>query len=213
MAKVAIDIDDTLCSFTELARGILAEWPDPDRAEQAKRAAYSPWTQWRALADLCDPWVMDLIDKCHLPESILSNEPFDGSVEVVNELADAGHEMLYISNRASERHNATLEWLLDCGFPMHGNTLCCTYEGKMSHVTDCQFMIDDRPKTLVEFVSDYRWKYEHRDEVWRESDKARTRVAFGLMTPANQSLTDVGGVYLAPTWGLLRQYLQKAGLL
>lgn len=204
MAKIGIDIDDTLCSFTDQARSLLANWPDAIYADRARQAAYSPWTQWRMAADLCDGFWQDVIDKCHEPDMIMANQPYPGAVEVIQALHKRGHHLFYISNRHPSRHEPTAAWLEKNGFPM--DTLLCTYDAKLPWIADCQYLIDDRPKTLVEFVYDYNWKNYHGSE-----NQSKARRGFGIMTPANQSFTDVPKVYLAPNWKLLRRYLALKG--
>ena len=65
--------------------------------------------------------------------------------------------------------------------------------------SDCQYIIDDRPKTLVEFVYDSNWQ--------KETTPARK--GFGLFCEYNRALTDVPGIYLAPNWTLLEKYIEE----
>jgi hypothetical protein len=88
------------------------------------------------------------------------------------------------------------------GFPL--GELICTLDDKMPHVDDCQYIIDDRPKTLCDFVYDFNWKSMNRP--W-------PRKGFGIFGDHNRSLTDVPNIYLAPNWTLLRQYMIDKGVL
>lgn len=198
MSKIAVDIDDTLYSFTALAREVLAEEVDN---KLYNRAAYAPWTEWRTPPDLLglDEWIK-VIDRCHDDEKILSRDPFPGCQDVLAELAEE-HELVYVSNRMTERQEATEKWLDNNNFPL-GEVICAQNHDKKSYLTDVQYIIDDRPKTLVQFVHDHDWQGDQR-------------VAFGLMTEYNRSLTDVPNIYLAPpsNWNLLRHYFIKAGVL
>lgn len=69
-------------------------------------------------------------------------------------------------------------------------------------------MIDDRSKTMVEFVYDFDWHEEYRNRI-----PAMPRKGFMLKTDHNRSLTDVPGLYLAPNWSGLRRYMVKCNLL
>lgn len=68
-------------------------------------------------------------------------------------------------------------------------------------------MIDDRVKTVVEFVYDHDWHDRSRGY----PDSARK--AFVRVAGYNSGLTDVPGLYLAHTWKGLRRYMAKVGLL
>lgn len=205
-AKIAVDCDDTLYSFTNLAKQLMANWDGTEEERRvAKNAAYTPWTQWRSMSDLC-PFYEEVIDATHEPDRIKANVPFEGASEVLHDLSKAGHRIVYITNRNPNRHGPTFEWLEDNDFPIGSeDDLVCTLGNKMPFIEDCQFIIDDRPKTLVSFVFDDQWDNHH---------PTKPRKGFGLMTQANQSLTDIPGVYLSPTWDLLRHYFkEKAELL
>jgi hypothetical protein len=121
----------------------------------------------------------------------------------VNELADAGYRLLYVSNRDPSTTRVTEEWLIDQGFPIDVQEVICTMKDKKELIQNCRYLIDDRPKTLVDFVYDYEWRRPNVPE----------RKAFGLMFEYNRALTDIPNIYLAPTWGGLRYYLEDKGVL
>ncbi len=126
MASIAVDIDDTLYSFTDEAREVLSVMIDePDYApyaEQLKNALYAKWDQWRTPFELCgfddhgESLWLQCIARCHDNESILRQTPFTGAVKVCQELLEAGHDLVYISNRATETEAATDDWLINNGF-------------------------------------------------------------------------------------------------
>lgn len=206
MAKIACDIDDTMYDFCGAARQELAHWEGPD-ALRARQVAYALWSDWRSPNDLCGGFWLDVIAKVHAPESIVGQEPFPGAVDVLWDLSNAGHELTYISTRDPKAYEPTAQWLGEQGFP--SGDLNCTYDSKIPHIRECQYLIDDRPKTLVEFVYDFHWKHKYGSE-----NEDMKRVGFGLHGMPNLSLTDIPGVYLAPSWALLRTYLvEKGGLL
>jgi hypothetical protein len=211
MAFVAVDIDDTLYSFATLARQVLADEAYSRDDEVLKRAAYAPWTQWRTPPDMMgeDRW-MEIIALCHDENKILEQTPFDHAVDVVTELAQH-HEVVYVSSRAAERFDVTDKWLKDSGFP-HG-VLTCSGSDKVEHLKRCQYLIDDRPSTLVRFVYDYGWIADGHCLKDGEFIESKQRRAFGLMTEFNAALTDVPRISLAPNWSLIRHYLKKKEVL
>jgi hypothetical protein len=206
MAKIAVDVDDTLYSFTALAREVCAEQAEETGDKVLERAAYAPWTEWRTPPDLLglDKW-LDIIELCHDDDMILSREPYPSSQDVLYELHDQGHDIRYVSTRATEREGATNEWLNLNEFPP--GELYCVGQDKSEALRECRYLIDDRPKNLIQFVYNTGWGEDHTEE--------EARIGFGLMTEFNRALTDVPRIYLAPpaNWRLLRHYLQKTGVL
>lgn len=208
MATIAVDVDDTLYSFSNLARTILADEAARTGSDVLKAAAYAPWTQWRTPPDMMgvEEWLR-IIDLAHEEEMILDQEPYPNSVTICHQLASQ-HEIVYVSSRNTERYDATLQWLNECGFPE--GVLTCSGHDKTEHLKLCQYIIDDRPSTLVRFVYDYDWINKHGS-----NNSAKGRIGFGLQTEFNGALTDVPNIYLAPpmNWLLLRHYLIKTGVL
>lgn len=217
MASIAIDVDDTLYSFTDEAREVLSVMIDePEYAlykEQLTHALYAKWDQWRTPFELCghndhgDSLWLECIARCHDTEAILRQRPFQGAVQVLKELAWQGHSFVYISNRATETYEATLQWLTEQGFPVDPtrHELVVTAGDKRPYVRACQYMIDDRPKNVIQFVYDRECGYRDDGSPWRQ--------AFVKVTDYNSSLTDVPGLKLAHTWAGLRRYMVKEGLL
>lgn len=201
---IAVDIDDTLYSFRDAAIQAMAEMlMDPsvpeDEKEKINRALYTPWSQWRTPHDMLGQTWMDIIDIVHDDEKILGQQPYQHAVHVMRALADSGSRFIYISNRATETYDATGQWLVDNGFPCRQyDKLVCTAGDKRPHMQDCKYLIDDRAKTLVQFVTDPDWT---------------GRKAFGLLKPYNENLTDVPGVKLASTWSGLALFFEREGLL
>lgn len=196
MARIAVDVDSTLYDFETPAREAFQKLADERNDKTLFRGLYVPWTEWRSPADACglDDW-LTVIDMVHEPESILAQEPFAGSASVLQALEDEGHELLYITSRKSACHEATAQWL-DDHFP-EGEVICSGSD-KSQHLANCQYLIDDRPKTLVEFIYDF---------------SAFEREAFGLMYEYNRALTDINHIYLAPSWEGIRYYLHRMGVL
>jgi hypothetical protein len=204
MATIAVDIDDTLYGFCDLARRVLTEEGFRTGDEKLISAAYAPWPEWRSPVDLLglDEWLR-IIALCHDDEKIEDQIPYDYAPEVLAEAVASGHELLYISNRATETEGATRRWL-DAWFPE--GELIVTSEDKKPYVAHCQYLIDDRPKTIIQFLFDRDWPDQG------SQDDNRRRV-FSLSKEFNRGLTDVPHVYLAPTWYGIRHYLIGKGLI
>lgn len=208
MARISVDVDDTLYSFTALAREKWVEWAIEHGGD--KRGAYCAWVEWRSPADVIDLDVwLKIIGMCHDPEIILAQKPYEFASEVLAELVEQGHTLTYISDRSQEAGAATIEWI-EKHFPTPQGTryLMKRMPVKSPHIFDCQYMIDDRPKNVVDFLYDFDWK--HR---WGSRNVEKQRKAFGLIMEHNRGLTDIPNLYLAPSWRLLREYMIEHGVL
>jgi hypothetical protein len=204
MAKVAVDIDDTLYDFNIKIREEFFKMAIEYDDKEILKGAYMPFVEWRSLTDSLGVEIArEAIHRVHSDESILAQIPYQDSSRVLSEVADSGHEIIYISSRQETCHEATGIWLNMHHFPQ-GDIMCVAGE-KSQHIRNCRYLIDDRPSTIADFVTDYTWKK------WNGSTKNSTkpRVAFGLWYTYNQALTDLDNVYLAPTWLGLRYYLIK----
>lgn len=233
MATVAIDIDSTLYDFETPSRdACLKLWQETGDAA-FKEAAYHPWTEWRSPADvLMDPdgvprrW-LQAIAVVHDTEAILGMQPFTGAVETCQALMQAGHKLIYISNRATETEEATSQWLIRNGFfntpggdgptgidwTASNAKLVVTEGDKRPFIEQAQYIIDDRLKTCVQFVYDYDWQFYMGARKENGGSGSHDRIAFVKAYPYNQNATDIPGLILAPTWGAIQHYLVKKGLL
>lgn len=203
---IAIDIDSTLYPFMTAARKVLFEMAEKEDDQRLRVAAYHSWHQWRDPVDLCgaEAWIK-VVNEVHTPSVIRQQTPYQNAVEVVSELA-ATNEIVYISNRnQAVTYEPTFAWLLEQGFP-EAELICCENDSKSSYLKGCQYLIDDRPRTLVEFVHEYAWKMKYGHDT-------KQRVGFSLLHQYNESLTDIPGIYLAPSWIGIRHYLKEEGLL
>jgi hypothetical protein len=202
MSLIGVDVDDTLYSFTSEARNVLARRAADTGDEQYMNAAYALWPEWRAPVDLLglETW-LDVIDEVHEDISILRQIPYPGASEALWKLVENGHELIYLSSRNLSCFDATNLWLQVARMPE--GVLTCTGHDKTEWLSQCQYIIDDRPSTLVRFVHDFNWK----------NIKGSQRVAFGLITDYNRALTDVPNIFLSPNWNLMRRYFAKAGLI
>lgn len=225
MSRIAIDIDSTLYNFDTPAREAFIKLAQETGNSEYLRGAYHPWTEWRSPADACglDAW-LDAIALCHSEEIILAQKPFNGAVETCQALVDEGHELIYISNRVVESEEATHQWLKEWGFPLDrsiieveewhgGHVLKVLTSDKAPFLRDCQYLIDDRPKTAIDFVYDFEWQQRYglmHDDTTAPELKRR---AFLIAYPYNQALTDIPHLYLAPAWSGIASYLVSKGVL
>lgn len=170
MAKIAVDIDSTLYDFSTLCREAFIRLAHERDDRSLLRGAYAAWTEWRSPTDACgvQPF-LDVLDYCHDNDTILAQTPFSGAVETCQALAAEGHDLLYISNRRVESTAATEEWLKQWKFPLSEDEheLLCLMDEKRDHIAECQYIIDDRPRTVVDFIYDYEWETRLRSEAKR----------------------------------------------
>ncbi len=215
MSTIAVDIDSTLYDFDTIAREACLKLWQETGDDKYREGMYFPNDHWRAPADVLgvERWLR-AIALCHDDEMILKQVPFAGAVETCQALIEAGHQLIFISNRKTETEEATFCWLRDCGFlrawPSRKEEdkparLVVTEGDKKPFIKDCQYLIDDRLKTCVEFVYDYDWQYKERG--------LNRRKAFLLQYNYNQNATDIPGLYVAPTWAGLNVYLERKGVL
>lgn len=206
MTKIAVDVDSTLYDFEPALRQAYLDLAlKGDAKEELFRGAYQSWVEWRSPSDVCGSEAFEeALAIVHSPEVILSQSPFPGAAWVCQDLEEQGHELIYVSAREEWVWGPTKAWLSSTGFPK--GDLICSFEDKVNLVRDCRYIIDDRPKTLVQFTYDWQWKLKHGSE-------SVPRQGFGLLYEYNRALTDVPNVWLAPTWGGLRYYLEREGVL
>lgn len=200
MNKIAIDLDSTLLDFEGAAREAWYElYKESGDKEKFFKGMFVPWVEWRSPADILgqEEWSR-VIDRVHDDNKILEQVPLSGSVRVLEAIADE-HQITYISNRKTESFAATYEWLSKY-FPP--GELVCTMENKQSLLSEFQYLIDDRPKTLIEFVFDWDWKYLHGS-----TNAHKQRLAFGLSYEYSRALSDIPNIYLAPNWLGIHHYL------
>lgn len=201
MTKFAIDVDETLYSFGDEVRNVFFDLAKETGDKKYLKGAYSSFAEWRDLTDAIDLDIALLaISKVHINQERYT--PFKGAVETVRDLAHAGYEIKYVTTRDKTFYGQTKVWLAQNKFPL--GDIRCVGQDKNGHMTDCQYLIDDRPKTLLDFMYDHRWKMNKEEN---------QRKAFGLWKWYNRNLTDIDNVYLSPTWRGIRYYLEYKNVL
>jgi hypothetical protein len=211
VAQIAVDIDSTLYDFETAAREAMLKKYYETKDPAYKLGVYHPWTEWRSPADAVGlkRW-LTAIEVCHQADIIMAQVPFPGAVETCRALTDYGHSLLYISNRAEGSLDATSSWLEANGFLHEGAEVVATSGDKKPYMVGCQYLIDDRLKTCVEFIHDFDWQIVNGP---RGTNPSRERKAFIKGYPYNQAATDIPGTYVALTWAGLNEYLVSKGVL
>lgn len=208
MSTIGVDIDSTLYPFDEPARDACFYLYDVTGEEPYKRAAHSSGSEWRSFTDILGPerW-QSAVDLVHSYETVLSRVPFEGAVNICNALNDEGHELIFISNRSARCLGSTSRWLDEQGL-LRDNYVETIEQDKLSSLSSCQYLIDDRVKTVIQFVYNYQWT-----NVYGSLNREKERHAFVKAYPYNQNLTDVPNVWVSPSWSGIGRYLFKLGLL
>lgn len=217
MATIAVDVDSTLYDFETPSREAMYKMFKQTGDQAYMHGAYMPWTEWRSPTDSLglEKW-LGVIAMVHDSEVIRRMTPFPGAVATCQALMREGHSLLYISNRATEAQDATHQWLEDCGFLNEFGLenepkVLCTSEDKAPYMAECQYLIDDRPKTVIQFVYDFDWRL---DKLYQAAPGGEfERKAFVKGYAYNQALTDVPNVYVAMDWYGLNEYLVRKGVL
>lgn len=201
--------DDTLYPFGDAVREEFFRMAVEKDDRSILKGAYAPFTEWRSLSDSLEgELVYEAILRVH--DRTLHQTPFKNAAVTLWDLKAKGHEILYITSRLDKYHEDTAGWLADHDFPVEPeDELKCIQGSKIPHMRDCKYLIDDRPQTVIDFVTDYVWQNWHGSEIQPENE----RKAFGLWFPYNQALTDIKNVYLAPNWYGIRYYLKRKGLI
>lgn len=205
---IAIDVDQTLYDFDSQIREAFFELALERDDKSLLRGAYSTNMEWRNLTDvLGEDIAYEAINRVH--DKAMKMRPFENSAFVCNKLAK-NHNIKYVTSRYDRYKAETEDWLYYNNFP-DGEVICSTHE-KGPHLNDCRYLIDDRPKTIIEFVTDSHWKKSEGEKCINPNYEKKERKAFGLWTSYNRNLTDIRNVYLAPTWTGICYYLKRKGL-
>lgn len=189
-ADIAVDIDSTLYDFETPFRQAYLDLAIESGDKDYFRGAYHGWFEWRSPLDACgDKAFGAALDMVHSPETIMTRTCFDGAIETLSKFKG---KIAYVSNRDESLSDVTQSWIEFSGLP-DGEVLC-VLDDKTKYISGCKYLIDDRPKTLCDFV--------YGDD---------NRKAFGLLYEYNRALTDIDKIFLAPTWAGIDYYLQREG--
>lgn len=205
---IAIDIDQTLYDFDNQIRETFFEMSLEYDNKSLLRGAYSTNMEWRNLTDVLGAdLAYEAIERVH--DKTIKMQPFPNAAETCRKLSRK-YTIKYVTSRYEKYQAKTEDWLYYKDFP-DGDVICSTHD-KAPHLKDCRYLIDDRPKTIIEFVTNFEWILEDKFGEG-PAEETRQRKAFGLWTPYNRNLTDIKNVYLAPNWTGIKFYLERKGLI
>jgi uncharacterized HAD superfamily protein len=103
---IYVDMDDVLC---ETARALLAI----AEREFGKTIPYDQLNTFE-VGEACgleSHEIQELFRLAHYPEELLGMLPIDEAVSVLNEWAEAGHEIVIVTGRPPSTYQASREWL------------------------------------------------------------------------------------------------------
>lgn len=178
---IQVDIDSTLYPSDHLFREVavaefgLEHWPEK----------YWHWFDHHDLGiDL--KTLRSVYRRCHGREYVINQIPYEGAVEVINEICDIydNVEIAYISDRNEQQTSALQEWLDKNGF-LRGDEYVAATKDKREWMRENRpdIVIDDRVRTLLMArfeLGSYCVSLEH---------------------PHNMNLRgEVNGIYLCPNW-------------
>jgi hypothetical protein len=187
-----VDIDSTIYAFEQVVCEIaLRDWGVSLQSETPF------WGAWEEHMPDMDAFY-ELLAKVHLPEQILSNEPYPDAVHALQRLHADGLEVRYVSDRSGEALAATAQWLQQQGFPQ-SEQLSCTQDKRQwmhNHRREISTIIDDRVLTLTH--ARFQLHLPH---------------VFALRHGWNVNLSDMTGVHLGADWLQLEQLVRKHHLM
>lgn len=205
MTKIAIDIDETLYSFDSAIRNVFFDMAVEREDKSILRLAYSNNLEWRNLVDHDKSIAYAAIERVH--ENTDEYMLFPGASDTIWALWRKGYEINYVGSRKDKHEAVTKFALFDIWDLPDGKVICADpSKSKNEYLKDCQYLIDDRPKTIIEFLHDPVWW-------WYNTEINEERKAFALWRPYNQNLTEVPNLYLAPTWRGIRYYMERKEVL
>lgn len=138
-------MDGVLYPFSEVLGDYIAEHTDGRKRPTPTR--WETWMDWGMSKDAWDTWF-----DAAIKEELLFRvgRPLPGSIEVLENLMDAGHFVRLVTDKTrSTRFTTnlarlnTIEWIMDWGIPHHALSFNHYDEGKHDYIADV--VIDDRP--------------------------------------------------------------------
>ncbi len=119
---IYVDMDDVLC---ETARRFLVVI----EREFGKRVSYETLTDFNLerAAGLLPEERKKLYQTVHYPQEILSIEPIQEAIEVLNRWAASGYEIAIVTGRPPDTYEPSIEWLSRYGVPYDSFTIVDKY--------------------------------------------------------------------------------------
>lgn len=204
METVAVDIDDTLVPFSDKIREEFFNLAIESGDKKYLKGAYADFNEWRGMSDLFDMKTMlGVFSRVH--EKQWEDKPYPNASGVLRELAKK-YEIKYVTCREERFREHVRTFLFGSWFPKGELVILDPFvHDKKEAIQDCDILIEDRPKTIFEFLK--------MDEGIKSNIISGERIVFGLWKSHNRNLTDIPNVYLAPTWRGIQYYMKKKGVL
>lgn len=84
--------------------------------------------------------------------------PYPGTVEMLQELSEQGHEIYYITARPKMHGERTKKWMIKQGFPVHEDRFFCGMKDEekvdIIRILHLDYYFDDKPNVLNTLTSD-----------------------------------------------------------
>lgn len=140
MAILGFDIDDTVADGNRYFVQALNKYLNRDLKYEDVRGRLNE--SYGVDQSVLDAFFKDLGDKF-----LTELKPLEGAVESVNNLYDAGHQIIFITARHQNNNEATKRWLSDNGFRYHK---LIHSETKIQEALDekIDLFVDDHPKII-----------------------------------------------------------------
>jgi uncharacterized protein len=108
--RIYSDFDDVLCetaqALSDLAKGMFGRDVPYENIE---------FFNLQKAFSLTDEEINSLMARAHEPDFLVALNPIPGAVKAVQELSEAGHEVIIVTGRQSLCHEGTSQWLRDHG--------------------------------------------------------------------------------------------------
>lgn len=150
MMRFGFDIDDTLIDLRGHALSIynrkLKKAVEPSALQQLNTL------EIHSLYDLTDDEGFKMWNQ-HQEEIFFTNcKAFPGALELLQKLAEMGHEIFYITARGADYCQQTKVWMKQFGFPIEEGHFFCGMKDheKVNIIKDLQldYYVDDKPQIL-----------------------------------------------------------------
>ncbi|MFC2947434.1 5' nucleotidase, NT5C type [Virgibacillus sediminis] len=165
--RIGFDIDDTLINLREHAfhlynRKLKKEIPREKFLELDRLEIHEPFGMDDEEGK--QMW-MDTRDEIYYTDC----PPFPGALELLQELAEAGHEVYYITARPKDHGERTKEWMKERGFPVEDSRFFYGMKDEQKIHTikelELDYYIDDKPE-VIETLSEIPIKLFLKDQTY-----------------------------------------------
>lgn len=184
---VQVDVDSTLYDSSALFAEVARAHYEVDLPVESNN--------WHGYFDYASAeTLVKIFRKSHSKEYVAQQEPYSGSVEVLESLADRGHDIFYVSDRHPQAVSALREWLDTHGFLQNNHERVIVGKDKRQWMRDVRpdIVIDDRVRTMM------MARFELGATV------------FSVAQPWNTNLyKEVDGIYICKDWAEIGSEIER----